>query len=308
MQILFMGSAAFAVPTLQALAASTHRVLEVVAQPDKPAGRGRHLTPCPVAAAARELGLPLYQPASVRKPEPLEHFRTLSPELIVIVAYGKILPPELLSIPKRGAINVHASLLPRYRGAAPINWAIANGERESGVTTMFINEELDAGDLLLSAATPIGADEDAAALYERLAPMGAELLLTTLEKLGRGEITPVPQEHSKATFAPILRKEDGRIDWSLPAHAIFNRIRGFAPWPGAFTTFEGRLLRIHRALPSEEPQQHLPGTVIEGSRRLVVAAGAGSLELLEVQPEGGRRMPVVDFLRGHAIAEGTVLR
>lgn len=308
MQILFMGSATFAVPTLQALAASTHRVLEVVAQPDKPAGRGRHLTPCPVAAAARELGLPLYQPASVRKPEPLEHFRTLSPELIVIVAYGKILPPELLSIPKRGAINVHASLLPRYRGAAPINWAIANGERESGVTTMFINEELDAGDLLLSAATPIGADEDAAALYERLAPMGAELLLTTLEKLGRGEITPVPQEHSKATFAPILRKEDGRIDWSLPAHAIFNRIRGFAPWPGAFTTFEGRLLRIHRALPSEEPQQHLPGTVIEGSRRIVVAAGAGSLELLEVQPEGGRRMPVVDFLRGHAIAEGTVLR
>ncbi len=308
MNILFMGSAAFAVPTLRALAASRHRVLEVVSQPDKPAGRGRHLTPCPVAAAARELGLPLYQPPGVRKPEPLQHFRELSPELIVIVAYGKILPAELLAIPRRGAINVHASLLPRYRGAAPINWAIANGERESGVTTMFINEELDAGDILLAAATPIGDEENAAQLYERLAPMGAALLLQTLERLERGELKPVPQDPSQATFAPILCKEDGRIDWSLPAHAICNRIRGFAPWPGAFTSLDGKLVRVHRALAHEEPQQRLPGTVIEGSLRLMVAAGAGSLELLEVQPEGGRRMSVEAFLRGRAIAEGTVLR
>ncbi len=308
MNILFMGSAGFAVPALRALAASPHRIIEVVTQPDKPAGRGMHLTPCAAAATARELGLPLYQPKSVRKPENLEHFRALAPDFIVIIAYGKILPRELLDLPPRGAINVHASLLPKYRGAAPINWAVANGETETGVTTMFINEELDAGDILLATTTPISEEETAVQVYDRLATMGAELLLVTLEGLLRGEITPTPQDHAKATFAPILEKEDGRIDWSQHARTISCRVRGFTPWPGAFTTLEGKMLRVHRARHLEIPQEHIPGTIISSENgTLRVACGCGTLEIIELQLEGKRRMTAQEFLRGHPLLEGTVL-
>lgn len=306
-KILFMGSAQFAVPSLVALAESSHELLEVVTQPDKPAGRGMHLTACPVAQTARSLKLPLHQPKSVKTPEAIAHFRNLNPDMIVVVAYGKILPPDLLAIPKFGSINVHASLLPKYRGAAPINWAIVNGERETGVTTQLINDELDAGDILLSAATQIDEVETADALYDRLAPLGAEILMKTIEGMENGSIRPRPQDRSAATFAPIIKKEDGHIDWSKPARAIANMVRGFKPWPGTFTTLEGKVLRVHEVAAIDNDSGLTPGSVIEGSDNFAIACGEGTLYLLEVQMEGKRRISAVDFLRGHKIQKGVVL-
>ncbi|MFA5812277.1 MAG: methionyl-tRNA formyltransferase, partial [bacterium] len=235
----------------------------------------------------------------------IEHFRGLAPDLLVIVAYGKILPRALIDIPRLGSINVHASLLPKYRGAAPINWAIANGERETGVTTMYINEGLDAGDMLLSASTPIGSEETALELHDRLATIGAALLTETVKKIEAGKIEPVPQDHSKATFAPILKKKDGRIDWQMPAFAIANRVRGFSPWPGTFTSLNQKTVRVHKAQAAEISHCEKPGTVIEATNALTVACGRGALCILELQSEGGRRMPATDFLRGHKIAVGT---
>lgn len=307
MKLLFMGSAAFAVPSLEALCASGHDVLEVVAQPDKPAGRGMHLTACPAASAAQRLGLPLFQPKSVRGLEVIDHIRALEPELIAVVAYGKILPRELLEIPPRGCVNVHASLLPKYRGAAPIAWAIANGETETGVTTQRIAEELDAGDVLLCARTPIDAAETAAELHDRLAPMGAGLLLKTIEGIERGSIQPVPQDPAQATFAPIIRKGDGRIDWSQPAATIFNRIRAFTPWPGSYASLFGKKLKVIRAEPRGQGPCAPPGTVVEGGGHLAVACGEGVLYLLEVQLEGKRKTSAADFLRGHQVPVGARL-
>lgn len=307
MKLLFMGSAAFAVPSLEALASSGHEILEVVTQPDKPAGRGMHLHCCPVAELAREKNLPLYQPKSVKPPEVIEHIRLLAPEIIVVVAYGKILPTALLEIPPRGCVNVHSSLLPKYRGAAPINWAIVNGETETGVTTQRIVEELDAGDILLSIATTIDEVETAAQLHDRLAPMGAELLLTTLEQIEKGMITSRPQDPDEATWAPIIKKEDGYVDWSKPAHAIFNRIRGFVPWPGSFAMLEEKQLKIFEAAPADVQTQEAPGTVIESGKHLAVACGKGVLYLIEVQLEGKKRMTATDFLRGHKVPIGTLL-
>lgn len=302
-----MGSALFAVPSLEALASSRHQILEVVTQPDKPAGRGRRIAACPAAHAASRLGLALYQPWSVKKAESIDHIRGLAPDMIAVVAYGRILPNMLLEIPQHGCVNVHASLLPKYRGAAPINWAIVNGDSETGVTTQRIGEEVDAGDILLAASTPIGDEETASELHDRLASIGADLLLKTIEGIERGTISPAPQEHSKATFAPIIKKEDGRIDWSMPARDIFNRVRGFAPWPGTFTILDGRLLHIHKAAPADIGASELPGTVIENAANLTVACGMGALYLLEVQIEGRRRMNARDFLRGHKIKVGTIL-
>jgi methionyl-tRNA formyltransferase len=308
MNILFMGSAAFAVPTLQALVCSSHKVIEVVTQPDKPAGRGRHLTACPAAQAAQEAGLPLFQPRSVKSADALEHFAKLQPDLIIVVAYGKILPRALLDLPPQGCINVHASLLPKFRGAAPINWAIANGERETGVTTMRISEELDAGDILLARATPIGEEETASELHDRLALLGAELLLETIAALKARALVPMPQDHARATYAPLLKKEDGHIDWAMPAREIANRVRGFTPWPGAFCMAEGGVLRIHAARAAEVHDGVPAGTILETSPRLLVACGEGALEIMALQSEGGRRMAAQDFLRGHKLQEGTVLR
>lgn len=307
MKILFMGSAAFAVPSLKALADSKHEIIEVVTQPDKPAGRGRHITPCPVAIVAAKLGLSLYQPRSVKKPEPLEHFQKLAPELIAIVAYGKILPKELLNLPPYGCVNVHASLLPKYRGAAPINWAIVNGETETGVTTMRISEELDAGDILLSCKTAIDEAEDAVGLHDRLAPTGADLLMKTIDGIENGTIKATPQDHSKATYAPIIKKEDGHIDWERDADEIYNMVRGFKPWPGTFTALAGKTLRVHEAAPSGEESGHAPGTIVGGEKNLAVACGRGILYLLEVQIEGKKKMCAADFLRGHRMEVGTKL-
>jgi len=304
MNLIFMGSAAFAIPALDALADSHHKILEVVTQPDKPAGRGQQIRACPVAERAREHGLSLHQPDSVRMPDELKHFKKLDADLIVIIAYGKILPRELIDMPRHGAINVHASLLPKYRGAAPINWAIVNGERETGVTTMFINEDLDAGDILLSSKTPIHDNETAPELHDRLAEMGSDLLKATISELADGKLIPIPQDHSKATQAPIMKKEDGLIDWSLTSRAIYNRVRGFTPWPGTYTNLEDKTLRIHCAEPLEDGRQGAPGTVVEVQDRLCIACGQGVLKLTEVQIEGGKRMPAADFMRGHSIPVG----
>lgn len=302
-----MGSAAFAVNSIRALAQSEHRIIEAVTQPDKPAGRGMKITACPVAAYAAEHGIVLYQPKGVRKPDIIDHFKKISPDLIVVVAYGKILPKELLDIPPFGCVNVHSSLLPKYRGAAPINWAIVNGEVETGITTMRISEEMDAGNILMSERVQIGADEDAIQLHDRLAPLGAQLLMKTIDAIERGTIAEIPQDHSKATFAPIIKKEDGRIDWTTGAREIHNRVRGFKPWPGAFTSFGGKMLRIHGAKASSIAADGKPGEVIEAGKTLIVACGSGALELTEVQLEGKKKMDTADFLRGNKIEKGAML-
>jgi methionyl-tRNA formyltransferase len=307
LNIIFMGSAPFAVPSLDALVKSRHEVKGVVTQPCKPAGRGMHMRECAVAEYARNAGLALYQPKSVRKPEALDHLKEFAPDLIVVVAYGKILPRALLDIPPMGCINVHASLLPKYRGAAPINWAIAHGEKTTGVTTMFIDEELDAGDMLLTASTPIDSCETANMLHDRLADMGADLLVQTIDGLLGGSVIPVPQDHARASFAPIMKKEDGHIDWSLSAMEIYDRIRAFTPWPGTFTLLQGKKLRVHEAAPIECEHGSKPGTIIQAKDSVSVACGKGALYILEMQAEGGKRMPAADFLRGHKLQEGDTL-
>jgi methionyl-tRNA formyltransferase len=267
-----------------------------------------HMHECAVAEYTKSMDLSLYQPKGVKGSEAIGHFKNLNPDLIVVVAYGKILPKELIDIPKMGCINVHASLLPKYRGAAPINWAIAEGERETGVTTMFINEELDAGDMLLAATTTIDEIENAKQLHDRLASMGADLLIRTIDGLIEGSVTPKPQDHSKATYAPLMKKDDGRVDWSMAAERIFNRIRAFTPWPGSFAAIDGKKLRIHEAAVLEIDHGKKPGTVLECGEHMMVACGEGALSILELQLEGGRRMPACAFLRGHKLEEGDVLR
>jgi len=302
-----MGSAAFAVPSLAALLETKHEVVEVVAQPDKPAGRGQHVTSCPVARFAKEMGLALYQPGGVKKPERIEHFKKLAPDLIAVVAYGKILPPELLQIPPLGCVNVHSSLLPKYRGAAPMNWAIVNGETETGVTTMRISKDLDAGDILMAISTPLDECETAVELHDRLAPLGAELLIKTLAAIEDGSAKQTPQDHSSATYAPMIKKEDGHLDWTGSARDIYNRVRGFKPWPGAFAFLDGKNFRIHEAAAVDFDSGEKPGTIIENEGHLAVACGSGTLYLLEVQLEGKRPLGTADFLRGHKIEKGATL-
>ena len=296
-----MGTPEFAVPTLRALAAAGHRLGGVYTQPDKPAGRGGEIAAPPVKRAAIELGLPVYQPEKIRPPEVYEELKSLSPEAIVIVGYGKIIPQHIIDLPRHGCINLHASLLPKYRGAAPVNWAIIRGETVTGVTTMKIDAGLDTGDILLVREASIGPDEDAVSLGRRLAAIGAPLVLETLEGLERGTVTPAPQDHSRATLAPILEKADGLIDWSLDAQQIVNRVRGLAPWPGAYTYFRGQLLHIWkaRAQASLPAHQAAPGTLRVEGRSLRIACGQGTLlEALELQLEGRRRVSAADFING----------
>lgn len=306
MNIIFMGSAQFAVPCLDALVKSQHKIIEVITQPDKPSGRGLEIHSCPIATYAKSCGLNIYQPKSIRKAEAIDHIAKLSPDLICVVAYGKILPGELLAIPKLGCINVHGSLLPKYRGAAPINWAIANGERVSGVTTMYMNEGMDEGDMLLAGSIPIGPDETAIELHDRLAPLGASLLIETLDGMIAGSVQRIRQDPALATYAPIINKGDGRIDWKLDAQVIYNRIRAFTPWPGSFTTLSGKLLRIHSARLVPNCAGELPGHVIETSEKIIVSCGVGAIDIRELQMEGKRRMNAKDFICGHKLKIGTV--
>lgn len=305
MRIVFMGTPESAVPSLRRLLADGHEIAAVWTQPDKPAGRGKHLHASPVKQFAAENNLPIHQPAKIKNTEAKDLFASHQTDVAVVVAYGKILPMEILRAPHHGCVNVHFSLLPRYRGAAPVNWAIVNGEDTTGVTTMQIVEELDAGPILLQKATRIGADETAPELLTRLADLGAGLISDTLGNLN--EISPEPQVHAEATFAPILKREDGLIDWSRAAPEIARRVRGFQPWPNAHTTFRSRRLIIWQAQPVEE-RSSTPGKIIRAhGDSLLIGCGTGTaLRLLSVQPEGGRRLSTRDFLNGAHLTAGDV--
>jgi methionyl-tRNA formyltransferase len=303
MRLVFMGTPEFAAPTLERAVTAGHEVLAVFTQPDRPAGRGHHLTPPPVKQAALQLGLPVHQPEKIRTPEVHALLRELAPEVMVVVGYGKIIPQTIIDLSPLGIINVHASLLPKYRGAAPIQWAVANGEVRTGVTTMRIDAGLDTGDMLLKGGTDIGPDETAPELSRRLAQMGADLLVRTLEMLRAGTLAPEPQDHAQASFAPVLKKEDGLIDWSKDVAEIHNRVRGLLPWPGCYTTFRVRLFHVWKARPSGQAAGE-PGTLRYSRNSAVVACGGGSgLELLEVQLEGKNRMPAAAFLNGQHLEE-----
>ena len=305
MRIVFMGTPDFAVPSLQALIDAGHEVCAVYTQPDKPQGRKQILTAPPVKELALQQGIPVYQPATLKNEGEQAKLRALAPEAIIVVAYGKLLPKAVLDIPPRGCINVHGSLLPRWRGAAPIQWSVIAGDEKAGVTTMQMAEGLDTGDMLLTYETEIGARETAGELFDRLAQAGAELLVRTLVELD--SITPRPQDDSRSCYAHMLDKQMAVIDWAKSAREIDCLIRGLSPWPVALTTLDGARLKIYAAEPV--PGTGRPGEVLVSDPRkgLTVACGAGALALHEVQLVGGKRMKSADFLRGHAIQTGTIL-
>lgn len=308
MRVIFMGTPQMAVPALLALLEAGHDVVAAVTQPDRPKGRGGKLAAPPVKQSAEARGIPVLQPEKVRDPAFIEAFAALAPDVAVVIAFGQILPRALLDIPKFGCINIHASLLPKYRGAAPINWAIAHGERETGLTTMRMDAGMDTGPTYLSAATPIGAEEDAEALTGRLAEMAGPLIVETLARVAEG-MEPVPQDDARATRAPLLKKEVGRIRWDRPAVEIVNRVRAFAPWPGSHTDYRGEPWKVVRARVGESAARDaVPGTVLRvDGDSVLVAAGEGSVRILSLQVPGGRPMTVQAYLNGHPVARGEVL-
>lgn len=304
MVLIFLGTPTFAVPTLERIVEAGHHAVAVFTQPDRPKGRGRQVAASPVKEAAMRLGLAVYQPERIRRPEVIEQLKQMKPEAMVVVGYGQIIPQAIIDIPPRGIINVHASLLPKYRGAAPIQWAIANGESRTGVTTMRIDAGLDTGDMLLKWETEIGPEENALELNPRLARAGAELLLETL----RDNPTPEKQNPEEASYAPILRKEDGEIDWNWPAAKIFNRSRGFLPWPGVYSFFRGQLFHIWKSRVADEALTGPPGRMAARNKRLLAACGSGAaLELLEVQLEGRKRISAEAFLNGQHLKDDEIL-
>ncbi len=301
-----MGTPEFAVPSLRALIDSGNEVAAIVAQPDKPKGRGRRLAPPPVKKAAEEHNIPVLQPAKIRTGEFLEQLEKINPDLICVAAYGKILPKAVLDLPRFGCINVHASLLPRYRGAAPINWAIVRGEKVTGVTTMQMDEGMDTGDILLEREMQIEEDDTGETLSEKLSVAGAELLMETIRELESGNLNPRKQDDSTATYAPMLKKEDGRIDWEKPAEEVRSLVRGMLPWPGAFTYLGGKLLKIYSVVVSEGEGK--PGEVLMSERGIIrVSSGRGSVDIRELQLEGGKRLDARAFLAGRKIEAGTIL-
>jgi methionyl-tRNA formyltransferase len=303
-----MGTPEFATPTLKALHDSQHDVIAVVTKPDRPKGRGRRMVACPVKKLAGTLRYPVLQPTSVKEPGFVEKIIALDPDLFVVIAYGRILPGSVLAIPRLGAINIHGSVLPKYRGSAPIQWAIINGEHETGVTTMWMDEGMDTGEILLTSTVEIGPEDTFETLHHRLAEAGAQLLIETLSELKSGRLKGTPQDNSAATYAPFLRKEDGRIDWSKDAKSLDAFIRGINPWPGAFTFLFGKRLKILKAKAVHKASSEKPGTVLKGfPGELNVAAGSGMLMLKEVQLESGKRLAVEDFLRGCPVAPGIIL-
>jgi len=303
-----MGSGPLGRPTLRALAAHPDfEVALVVTRPDRPAGRGLKLHPTPIKELAHELGLPLFQPEKVNRE--VERLRAIRPDVTVVVAYGQILSRDVIEVPKLGTVNLHASLLPKYRGAAPIPWALMKGETVTGVTTFLIDEGLDTGPILLQKEVPIAPEDTAGTLEKKLADVGAELMLETLEGLREGTIPPKPQDDSQATYAPKITKEMARIDWTRSAQEIHNLVRAMEPAPGAFAFFRGRRLKVHRTRVVPDPLlEGKPGAIVRvGEEGLEVATGEGVLELLEVQPEGKRRMSGRDFANGYRVREGEVL-
>lgn len=310
MKIVFCGTPSFAVPTLKAVLRAGHDVSLVVTQPDRPSGRGMTLVAPPVKEIALAAGLAMIQPEKIKKnPEFQARLENIAPDVILVVAYGRIIPKWMLELPHFGNLNLHGSLLPKYRGAAPIQWAVANGEPETGVTTMRLDEGLDTGEILLQRRMALAPDQTSPDVFLLLAEMGAALMVETLEGLAAGTIMPAKQDDEKATHAPILTREDGRMDLQQPAMNIYNRWRGFQPWPGAWTTLNGKKLVAHRLMPLDArsllggPDD--PGAVRIEQGRLFVRCGAGTwLELAEVQLEGKKRMPAADFLRGNALHSG----
>lgn len=304
-----MGTPHFAVPSLAILVGKTHEIAAVVTQPDRPAGRGRVVAPPPVKAYALQHGLFVLQPQKIKDPAFLSDLQALKPDLIVVVAFGRILPPQILKVPPKGCVNVHASLLPQYRGAAPVQWAIIRGETMTGVTTMLMDEGMDTGPILLQEKTSIGSEETAGQLAERLSQMGADLLAQTVQGIDGGEVLPIPQENHLATYAPVIKKEDGQIKWDQDALSIYNFIRGMDPWPGAFTFYRGKRWRICRAEVVKEVREPWPpGRILEvtpGGIR--VMTGSGALAIAELQPENSRRMTVQAYLAGHPIKSGEIL-
>jgi methionyl-tRNA formyltransferase len=307
MRLIFCGTPEFAVPTLERLIAENFAIDLVVTNPDEPSGRGYELKTPPVKQVALRSGLAVFQPVRFKDAATVEFISRFRPDAIVVVAYGHILPKWMMELPRWGCINLHASLLPKYRGAAPIQWALIRGETITGVTTMKIDEGLDTGDTLLKREVAIRDEDTTEALGERLSLLGADLVVETLQQLERGVLQPQPQDHTRATRAPILKKEDGRIDWALPAQEIWNRIRGLRPWPGAYTTFRGKNLHIWAAgQPTGGEPCHLePGTLVAEHGRLLVACGQGTLlEGREIQLEGRKRLSARDFLNGVRVFPG----
>ncbi|MDD6883938.1 MAG: methionyl-tRNA formyltransferase [Eubacteriales bacterium] len=307
-KIAFMGTPDFAVPSLDALVKAGYQVVGAFCQPDRPAGRHKRLMACPVKQRALELGIPVFQFERLRRQEGLDTLRRLEPDLVVTAAFGQILSQKLLDVPRLGTVNVHASLLPQYRGSAPINWCIVMGETETGVTTMLTDAGIDTGDILLSRRTPIGEMETADQLSARLSILGAELLVETLEKYLRGEIVPIPQDPEKASHQPMLSRETGRIDWSKSAQAIANLTRGLNPWPCAWTEGPEGVLKIYLARAANRASEAAPGTVVASSAKegLYIACGEGVLEVLEMQAPNAKRMAAKAYLMGKKIDVGTV--
>lgn len=309
LRIVFMGTPDFAIAPLHALHGAGHTILCVYTQPDKPKGRGKKIQAPAVKEAALSLGIPVFQPSSMKEDAVFEALSNLEPDLFVVVAFGHILKQRILDIPRLGPVNIHASLLPKYRGAAPIQWAIANGEKESGVTTMLMDAGMDTGDILLQRAIPIEKDDTAESLHDKLSVLGAGLIVETVAGLEAGEITPIPQDASKATNAPILKKSDGKIDWKKSVFEIDAHIRGMTPWPGAFTSFGDISLKIFGAVPMEENENTAPpGTVLPAPMgTLLVSTGKGNLMITSLQGSSGKRLETADYLRGKPIPYGTIL-
>jgi methionyl-tRNA formyltransferase len=310
MILVFCGTPRFAVPTLDKLVEAGHSLALVVTQPDRPRGRGMEVSVSPVKAAAISLGIAVVQPATIKNnTEFRDQLAAIGPEAIIVVGYGRIIPQWMIDLPRLGNLNLHASLLPKYRGAAPIQWAIACGESVTGVTTMRIDAGLDTGDILMQREISIDWKDTAETLGPKLAAMGASLMVETLHGLEGGKVRPTPQDHAHATLAPILKKEDGRIDFARTADDLFNRLRGFQPWPGAFTTFKGKTLQVHRALPAQYSSTLTSGEIaVDGARLFVGCAknkDAGTtLELIEMQLEGKRRMTAQEFINGYRAKSG----
>ena len=309
MRLVFMGTPDFASASLEALLKSDDSIVGIVTQPDRPKGRGQILMPSPVKLLAQREQIPLLQPIKMKDPDFLQALAEWKPDFIAVAAFGRILPPAILSLPPLGCINVHGSLLPKYRGAGPIQWAIINGESETGITTMLMDEGMDTGPMLLQEAVPITPDDTGGTLAPRLAELGGRLLVETIARLKVGTLVPRPQDSSRATLAPLLKKEDGAIDWTLPAAVLANRVRGLSPWPGAYTAVAGGdRWTIWRALTLPGPVTQLPGVIVAITREAIhVATGEGILAVMELQPANSRRMATSQYLAGHSIAVGLQL-
>lgn len=300
LRIVFMGTPDFAVPCLNMLVNEGYEVQAVVSQPDRPKGRGQKLTASPVKEAALAANLPVLTPERIRETSFVDKMKELDPDMIIVVAFGQFLPKTMLDIPRFGCINVHASLLPQYRGAAPIHWAIINGETKTGITTMFMDVGMDTGDMLLKAELPIGKDDTTGDLHEALKELGASILSETIRGIAKGTIARKPQDHQLATYAPLLTRETEKINWMKPAQDIHNLVRGLNPWPGSYCLHRGKNLKIWKTRLSSESLEVQPGQLLLIHETVLVGTGSGCLELVDIQPESKKRMAAVDYFRGHS--------